>query len=176
MKEPRVCVYSGRVTSILHAPDLSPSTTLGNPPRFAGYDSAGVPIPTPRLPEYYGCKSSGQRVAANNTSRAIGVAWVDEHGNEQVSRAPLTVVCDGRYSMLRTNVTASEPRTLSFMVGLLLVHPPGRHGILPYSRRGHVILATPGIILLYQISSFESRVLVDVPAPLPNVADGSLQK
>ncbi len=64
------------------------------------------------------------------------------------------------------------------MVGFLLRHPPGTgpEGVLPYPRRGHVVLADPGIVLLYQISASETRALVDVPAPLPSVEDGSLQR
>jgi squalene monooxygenase len=68
-----------------------------------------------------------------------------------------------------------EIETTSYFVGLVLHHEAGTCP-LPYPRHGHVVLAAPNPVLLYQISSTETRILVDVPAPLPNPEDGSLQK
>ena len=35
--------------------------------------------------------------------------------------------------------------------GLVLHHPPGQRFILPYPQRGHVIMADPNPVLLYQV-------------------------
>ena len=193
LAEPLVSVYCGRATGLVRSG--APATTLTRsvppPPRFAGYDADSRPIPSPRPVPSPGKPDAGHACTPPTLPRTVqaeqqqqqqegivGVAWVDEHGHEQVSRAPLTIVCDGRYSTLRAGLTTEQPRTISFMVGLLLRHPAGTgdRGILPYPRRGHVILADPSVILLYQISSTETRALVDVPAPLPSVEDGSLQR
>lgn len=48
---------------------------------------------------------------------------------------------------------------------------------LPHPGYGHVVLANPSPILLYQISSRETRILVDVPgSKLPSAANGELSK
>lgn len=161
------------------------------PVKFAGYDASGRPLPTQAAPADTNSVNTNsctpqQRAAGGSvtgsggggSSRVVGVSWIDEQGKERVSRAPLTVVCDGRYSILRGSLSSAQPKTMSFMAGLLLRHSPdaGPNGILPYARRGHVILANPGIVLLYQISAMETRALVDIPGPLPNVEDGSLQR
>ena len=48
--------------------------------------------------------------------------------------------------------------------------------MLPYPNHGHVILADPSPILLYQIGSRDTRILVDVPGALPSVGNGALKK
>ncbi|KAA8545717.1 hypothetical protein F0562_020833 [Nyssa sinensis] len=46
---------------------------------------------------------------------------------------------------------------------------------LPYRNHGHVILANPSPILLYQISSTEIRCLVDVPGQkVPSISNGEM--
>lgn len=80
------------------------------------------------------------------------------------ARARLTVVCDGMYSQLRAGVhPAPPPVTVSRFCGLLLHHAPGATP-LPYPNRGHVVLVSPAPVLFYQISSVDTRVLVDLPA------------
>lgn len=46
---------------------------------------------------------------------------------------------------------------------------------LPLPNRGHVILAQPSPVLMYQISAHDTRVLVDVPGKLPSVSTGDLK-
>lgn len=46
---------------------------------------------------------------------------------------------------------------------------------LPLPNHGHVILAKPSPILMYQIDTHDTRVLVDVPGKLPSVSNGDLQ-
>lgn len=107
-------------------------------------------------------------------ARVMGLAWVDDNGKQRYTTAPITVVCDGNYSTLRSNLSTSQPTIASYFCGLILNHPAYQPP-LPYPNRGHVIMADPNPVLLYQISPTETRVLVDVPAPLPKVEDGELQ-
>lgn len=46
---------------------------------------------------------------------------------------------------------------------------------LPLPNHGHVVLAQPSPILMYQISTTDTRVLVDVPGKLPSVSNGDLK-
>jgi len=48
---------------------------------------------------------------------------------------------------------------VSTFVGLILQHPPMESPV-PFRGCGHVILAEPSPVLMYQISSTETRVLV----------------
>lgn len=74
--------------------------------------------------------------------------------------APLTVVADGLWSGLRSKVDANaKPFVVSTFVGLILQHPP-MESPLPFRLHGHVVLAEPSPVLLYQISSTETRILV----------------
>lgn len=47
---------------------------------------------------------------------------------------------------------------------------------LPMPNHGHVVLAKPSPVLMYQISTHDTRVLVDVPGKLPSVSNGDLKK
>lgn len=111
----------------------------------------------------------------DDPDRVIGVVYEDEAHKTHALVAPLTIVCDGMYSTLRKSVHTNSPRTVSHFCGLLLKHPVGK-GVLPYPNRGHVILADPNPVLMYQISSTETRVLVDVSGELPDAESGGLQK
>lgn len=46
---------------------------------------------------------------------------------------------------------------------------------LPVPNHGHVILADPSPILLYQIGTRDTRILVDIPGPLPSAGSGALK-
>jgi len=48
--------------------------------------------------------------------------------------------------------------------------------VLPMPNHGHVILAKPSPVLMYQIGTHDTRVLVDVPGKLPSVSTGELKK
>lgn len=73
-------------------------------------------------------------------------------------RAPITVVCDGAYSLFRTQLSSSERKVSGHFLGLVL-----KNANLPYTNHGHVIIANPAPVLLYPISSTETRVLIDFP-------------
>lgn len=96
--------------------------------------------------------------------RVVGVQYkVDGDDGEKLvktARAPVTIVADGLWSGLRKEVDAqAKPQQISSFVGLILQHPPMESQV-PLRGRGHVVLGNPSPILLYQISSTETRVLV----------------
>ena len=91
--------------------------------------------------------------------------------------APLTVVCDGHFSSLRSKLSPqSSPNPPSHFVGVILKGAPS--DLLPNSSHGHVVLGDPSPVLFYPISSNEVRCLVDIPASvkMPSVAKGEMAK
>jgi hypothetical protein len=184
LRESNVTVYCGRGHALIREGDerdTAPYSGQTRPLAFVGFDENNQPLPHAELP----CSSNvparrsvaiSNRAGPTKDAAVVGVAWIDERGTEQVSRAPLSIVCDGMYSMLRSTLTQAKSQTVSHIVGLLLQHPRGVTSVLPYPGRGHVILADPSPVLLYQISSKETRILIDVPGDLPSVMDGSLQR
>lgn len=101
----------------------------------------------------------------------MGVEWVDEAGGRHVTTARLTVACDGMYGVLRKAVAAGTAKVVSHFCGLILHHPPYEPPV-PYPNRGHVVMADPNPVLLYQISPTETRVLVDVPNAYMEPSEG----
>ncbi|KAI9497955.1 squalene epoxidase-domain-containing protein [Zychaea mexicana] len=85
--------------------------------------------------------------------------------------APLTIVCDGLFSRFRKEFTEKTPDVRSHFVGFEI-----KDLTLPMPNHGHVILAKPAPVLMYQIGTHETRVLVDVPGQLPSVSTGELKK
>lgn len=115
----------------------------------------------------------------------VGVQYREagKDGNEGASqarvtrevRAPLTLVADGIWSGLRKCANKNRPQMMSTFVGVLVTHEPDAAPV-PHTHCGHVVLANPSPILIYQISSTETRVLVDVAGPMPSAANGGLAK
>ncbi|CAN8314784.1 unnamed protein product [Cochlearia groenlandica] len=101
-----------------------------------------------------------------------GVRYKTKEGDEVRSYAPLTIVCDGCFSNLPRSLCKPKVDVPSSFVGLVLENCD-----LPFANHGHVILADPSPILLYPISSSETRCLVDIPGPkLPPIANGEMSK
>ena len=85
--------------------------------------------------------------------------------------APLTVIADGCFSKFRSPVSPA-PSTRSHFVGLVLKDAP-----LPMPRHGTVVLGSGlGPVLLYQIGTHETRMLVDVKGKLPSIGTGALKR
>ena len=127
----------------------------------------------------------GQRVAG--VSYTVGGETWDKEKNALVGDAstmqthavyaPLTVVCDGHFSSLRTKLSPkSTPNHPSHFVGVILKGAP--NDLLPNGQHGHVVLGDPSPVLFYPISSTEVRCLVDIPASvkMPSVAKGEMAK
>ncbi|CAK4069609.1 unnamed protein product [Aphanomyces euteiches] len=87
--------------------------------------------------------------------------------------APLVIVSDGLWSGLRRDLSKDSPKQISSFVAVLMTHPK-MEATVPCRQFGHVILAQPSPILMYQISPTETRVLVDVPGKVPSSSSGAL--
>lgn len=115
----------------------------------------------------------GQVVGVRYREAAKDGASKDEERVIREVYAPLTVVADGIWSGLRKCANTNKPQKLSSFVGVLVTHPPDAPPV-PHKHCGHVVLAHPSPILIYQISSTETRVLVDVAGSMPSAADGGM--
>ncbi|XP_041484818.1 squalene monooxygenase-like [Lytechinus variegatus] len=77
-------------------------------------------------------------------------------------KAPLTIIADGCFSKFRKQLTTTLPKTSSHFVGTLMHHCP------QYAdNHAELVLADPSPVLIYQISSEDTRVLVDVRGDMP---------
>eukprot|EP00158_Paraphelidium_tribonemae_P003274 Partr_v1_DN26015_c0_g1_i2_m273 putative squalene len=85
--------------------------------------------------------------------------------------APLVIVADGCFSKFRKELSQNNTVLVrSHFVGAVLKDCP-----LPFPGNGHVVLAKPSPILLYQIGTRDTRVLVDIPGKLPSASSGALK-
>lgn len=108
--------------------------------------------------------------ATNKRKTSDGAEPVEE---QMQIRAAVTVVADGCFSKFRRSHGSSiTPKVRSNFVGLELSHAP-----LPAPHHGHVVLSPSGPILLYQIGTEHTRILIDVAGEkLPSQGKGELQR
>ena len=108
----------------------------------------------------------------HKNDKIVGCSISFKNGEKGVQiRAPLTLIADGCFSKFRKQFVNKTPIAKSNFVGYVLFAKFRfiiKNLDLPYSNYGHVILAKPSPILLYQISSTDTRILIDVPGNLPN--------
>jgi len=90
--------------------------------------------------------------------RVTGVQYEDEAGAVHTEKALLTIACDGSASRFREKISNNRNKINGYFVGLVL-----KDAELPYAGHGHVIVAEPAPVLVYPISSRETRVLIDFP-------------
>ena len=83
--------------------------------------------------------------------------------------APLTIIADGCFSKFRKHIITKQVQVYSNFVGFVL-----KDCEMPYKNYGHVILSDPSPILLYQIGTHETRILVDIPGTMPSSSNGDL--
>ncbi|TRY95550.1 hypothetical protein DNTS_021476 [Danionella cerebrum] len=76
--------------------------------------------------------------------------------------APLTVVADGCFSKFRKNLVSGKVCVSSHFVGCIMKDSPQFK-----SNHAELVLADPSPVLIYQISSSETRVLVDIRGEMP---------
>jgi squalene monooxygenase len=116
------------------------------------------------------------------TSTQIGHVLGVESVNRKTSEGDfffgsLTVVCDGYASKFRKAYIPHTPQVKSKFWGLELIDCP-----LPTPQHGTVVLGDHSPVLLYQIGTHETRVLVDIPEGLASASTahggvkGHLQK
>lgn len=99
----------------------------------------------------------------NKAGDIVGVEYREKHtGILKTIKANLTVVADGCFSRFRKDLVAAPVSVWSNFVGLIM------HNV-PQLAVGHaeIVLGNSGPILVYQISSTCTRILIDVPEKLP---------
>uniref|UniRef100_A0A3Q2ZFJ9 Squalene monooxygenase n=1 Tax=Kryptolebias marmoratus TaxID=37003 RepID=A0A3Q2ZFJ9_KRYMA len=85
-----------------------------------------------------------------------------ETGDIKVVRAALTVVADGCFSKFRKSLVPGKAHTSSHFVGFLMKDCPQFK-----ANHAELVLANPSPVLIYQISSSQTRVLVDIRGEMP---------
>ncbi|XP_071510878.1 squalene monooxygenase-like [Diadema antillarum] len=95
--------------------------------------------------------------------RVVGVSYKLK-GTQDVKeiRASLTIIADGCFSKFRKQLTTAAPQVSSHFVGTLMHNCPQFT-----SNHAELVLAHPSPVLIYQISSEDTRVLVDVRGGMP---------
>ncbi|XP_047455660.1 squalene monooxygenase [Mugil cephalus] len=92
-----------------------------------------------------------------------GVQYKDkETGDIKEIHAPLTVVADGCFSKFRKSLISGKARTSSHFVGFIMKDCPQFK-----PNHAELVLANPSPVLIYQISSTDTRVLVDIRGEMP---------
>ncbi|TSK20203.1 Squalene monooxygenase [Bagarius yarrelli] len=76
--------------------------------------------------------------------------------------APLTVVADGCFSKFRKSLISGKAKVSSHFVGCIMKDCPQFK-----AHHAELVLANPSPILIYQISSNETRILVDIRGEMP---------
>ncbi|XP_008321918.1 squalene monooxygenase [Cynoglossus semilaevis] len=92
-----------------------------------------------------------------------GVQYRDKETEDTKEiHAALTVVADGCFSKFRKTLVSGKAHTSSHFVGCLMKECPQFK-----TNHAELVLANPSPILIYQISSSETRVLVDIRGEMP---------
>ncbi|XP_060099211.1 squalene monooxygenase isoform X2 [Heteronotia binoei] len=93
----------------------------------------------------------------------VGVLYREkETGDTTELHAPLTVVADGLFSKFRKNLVSTKVKVPSHFVGCILKNAPQYK-----ANHAELVLGNPSPVLIYQISSSETRVLVDIRGEMP---------
>lgn len=93
----------------------------------------------------------------------IGVEYKERSTGElKEVRAALTVVADGCFSKFRKNLVKQTPTVPSHFAGLVLKDCPQS-----IDNHAELVLMEPSPVLIYQISSNETRILIDMKAGMP---------
>ncbi|NXK88062.1 ERG1 monooxygenase, partial [Formicarius rufipectus] len=93
----------------------------------------------------------------------VGVQYKDkETGDTKELRAPLTVVADGLFSKFRKNLISNKVIVSSHFVGCIL-----KDATQFKANYAELVLAKTSPVLVYKISSTETRVLVDIRGEMP---------
>jgi squalene monooxygenase len=114
------------------------------------------------------CPRSGRVIGVRATRKSAGSTGSGDGGSggdKEEFFASLVVIADGCFSNFRSAVYKSQPKTntLGHFVGAIL-----KDVKLPIPNHGTVCLVQGhGPVLLYQIAEHDTRILVDVKAPLP---------
>ncbi|XP_068180147.1 squalene monooxygenase [Antennarius striatus] len=92
-----------------------------------------------------------------------GIQYRDKAtGDVKEIQAALTIVADGCFSKFRKSLVPGKAHTSSHFVGCLMRDCPQFK-----ANHAELVLANPSPILIYQISSSQTRVLVDIRGEMP---------
>ena len=78
----------------------------------------------------------------------------------------LTIVADGCFSRFRKDLS-SKPVTVSSHFAGVVMHDCQQH----LSGHAEIVLTSCGPVLVYQISSTATRILIDIPDKMPSNLD-----
>ena len=99
----------------------------------------------------------------NSQGKIVGVRYTERHTDEEREvKGAITIVSDGFFSIFRKELSKNKACVSGFFLGLILKHAP-----LPHPGHGHVFITDTSPFLVYPISSFESRMLIDFPGTMP---------
>jgi squalene monooxygenase len=104
-------------------------------------------------------------ITSSHTTQVLGVESITRKTQKDCFFGSLTVVCDGYASKFRKSYIHHTPRVKSKFWGMELIDCQ-----IPTTHHGNVVLGDNSPVLLYQIGSHETRVLVDVPEGLPSAS------
>lgn len=108
-------------------------------------------------------------IERNNS--VCGITYENENGEVFQLQANLTIACDGSASKFREVISKNTNKINGYFVGIVM-----KNTALPYAQHGHVIVAEPAPVLVYPISSTETRVLIDFPGDKAPRKDEELKK
>ncbi|KAK9475734.1 squalene epoxidase-domain-containing protein [Lipomyces japonicus] len=110
-------------------------------------------------------------ITSTDSSRVVGVRCTSKKTDlSEVYYGALTVIADGTFSKFRRDYISTPVQIKSHFVGIVL-----KDAVLPAPNYGHVILGDHSPILIYQIGTHETRLLLDVKGKLPSVGNGDLR-
>jgi squalene monooxygenase len=104
-------------------------------------------------------------VSSGYTGQVLGVESQSRGSDKDFYFASLTIIADGYASKFRKQYIHYTPSVRSKFWGMELIDAK-----LPRSEYGVVVLGEGAPVLLYQIGSRETRVLVDIPDNLPSAS------
>jgi squalene monooxygenase len=104
-------------------------------------------------------------VKSSATKEILGVETLTHKSQKDFFFGSLTVICDGYASKFRKSYIQHTPKVKSKFWGLELIDCP-----LPIPQHGTVVLGDNAPVLLYQIGTHETRVLVDIPEGLKSTS------
>ncbi|KAG7476181.1 squalene monooxygenase [Solea senegalensis] len=101
-----------------------------------------------------------------------GVQYKDKE-TEEIKEicAALTVVADGCFSKFRKSLVSGKARVSSHFVGCLMKDCPQFK-----DNHAELVLADPSPVLIYQVSSSQTRVLVDIRGEMPRDLSGYMSE
>ncbi|KAI0683848.1 squalene monooxygenase [Cytidiella melzeri] len=121
----------------------------------------GVETVEATVSELIECPLTGRILGVRATRKLTGAV------EKEAFFGDLTIVADGCFSNFRSKVMVTagvKPETKSHFVGTIL-----EDAHLPIEKHGTVVLVKgSGPVLLYQIGEHDTRMLVDIKAPLPS--------